>query len=208
MVIQETQLVRPMPPDILFGETEIFVPAPELDLWMRRVLIEQSSPLYNPEHEHLNSAELGILWTNAELKIRGQKKAAVAMLPKAFGSKLDKSLRNFLWRMFFRVEPHFVIIFDALEAAGASDRGFCCLSDHELTHCGQKMKYDCPDFNKDGSPKFEMRPHDRELFDSELRRWGARSVFGDQTEMLIKSATEPEMPDIDIAAMCGTCAMR
>jgi hypothetical protein len=108
----------------------------------------------------------------------------------------------------FRREPDFVLVFNADCAMEESDRGFCLLANHELTHCGQAMKYDCPDFKKDGSPKFAMRPHDRELFDSDIRLFGTRAVFGDETQMVIDSASQPEFSDIDIAAACGTCAMR
>lgn len=207
---EEALFQRPMPPGFLFDtEHDIFVPAPELNTWAYRMLVESCAPFYNPEHDHLIGADVGMLWTNHEIVIRGAPRSAVAMMPQGQGSKLDRSMRGFMWRMFFRSEPTFVIIFNASDAAGASDRGFLRLCDHELTHCGEKKnRYECPDYKADGSPKFTMRAHDRECFDSEIGRWGTRSVFGDETEMVVRAATRPEYSDIDIAEACGTCKLR
>lgn len=177
---------------------------------MRYTFLRQESPLYNVEHDHLNSALLGVLWTNVDLIIRGSKKDAITMLPVGMGSCVDRALRSVQMLAWFGTMPDFLIIFNAFSAIGSSDRQFCRLSDHELTHCGQKMKDGFPDFDKETcKPKFAMRPHDRELFDSEIRRWGARSVLGNTTVDIIRAVEEePEIPDIDIAQMCGTCALR
>ena len=41
-----------------------FEPAPEVEAWIRTVFIDPYAPLHNPDHQHLEFATLGVLWTN------------------------------------------------------------------------------------------------------------------------------------------------
>lgn len=204
------------PPFLLEAYPPLYVAAPEVVHWQREVLINPDSPLTNPEHAHLMLAQIGVLWTNVSLVIRGSRKAAVAMMPQGRGSVIDRTMHEFWMTAFFRVRPDFLIVIDATVAAQYSDRQWCRLNDHELTHCGQLHDAEgMPVFHQEGSdkeymPKFSMKPHDHEFFRSEVRRWGARTTLGDDTVNTIMRAEleGPEFTDEEIRARCGTCALK
>lgn len=202
---------RPVPPRELLEAVEgQFVPAPDVEKFLRQMFVHmEGAPFYDERHAHLNCASIGVLWTNNELKINGSRKAAIAFMPKNKGmSRLDKDIWSYLMRSWFEVVPDFAIIFDALIAAAASDREFLLTGGHELTHCGQETKYGVPQFHQNRLPKFAMRPHDHELFTSDLR-FGARTVLGKEAvDSILRSELEgPEISDEYIRNMCGTCAL-
>jgi hypothetical protein len=210
--LEVPRIARPLPPrSLLESAAGLFVPAPEVSHWQRETLISEMSPLYNPEHLHLLSADVGVLWTNNELKVRGDVKAACALMPSQKGmGKLDKDLWSFMMRTFFRSEPDFLIVINAEQAHMCSDRSWARLNNHELAHCGQeKDGYGVPLFHKDSFlPKYRMRGHDHEFFTSDLR-FGAREVLGaEAVDMILKSELEgPEVEEENISRMCGTCAL-
>lgn len=206
-----------MPPDILLlSAAGLFFSAPEVEKFMRDLFISDEGPFHDRTHSHLRRARLKVLWTNNEIRIGGDRKAVVAMMPQNKGlGKLDKDLWSFMMRMFFRVEPHFLIILDARLAARASDREFLLTCSHELTHCAQERKDGVPqyrqgvkDYKDIYAPKFKMRPHDHEIFTSDLR-FGARAVLGPEAvDAVLRSEFDgPEISDDYIRSMCGTCAM-
>jgi hypothetical protein len=67
---EPSRLKRPAPPvamqnpENLDGPT--FVPAPELEKWLRSTFIEEAAPLQNDDHFHLRFAQVGVLWTSIE----------------------------------------------------------------------------------------------------------------------------------------------
>jgi hypothetical protein len=199
-----------MPPvELLESPEGLFLPAPEAEKFLREMFVHmEGSPFYDETHAHLNCAEIGVLWTNNELKIEGSRKAAVAFMPRSKGlSKLDKDVWAYLFRSWFRTVPDFAIIFDAAIAARASDREFLLTGSHELTHCGQETKMGVPQFHQNRLPKFAMRAHDHELFTSDFR-FGARTVLGkDAVDAVLRSELDgPEISDEYIRRMCGTCS--
>jgi hypothetical protein len=56
--------VRPYPPEHLLGGLGSFEPAPEVLRWARATFINDGAVVENPDHEHLQQAEIGFLWTN------------------------------------------------------------------------------------------------------------------------------------------------
>ena len=42
----------------------IFVPAPELESWLRSTFMDEDAPLQNEDHAHLREASIGVLWTS------------------------------------------------------------------------------------------------------------------------------------------------
>lgn len=200
---------RPFPSkEILNAIGDTYAPAYEVAEWARDTFLKQNSPLYNPESDHLNSAHVGFLWTNVPLIVNQQRKMGRAKIPQIQGSKWDKGIYESQLITWFGTVPNFLITLDALLCNEASDRQFCRITDHEYLHCGQRMKYGFPVFDKKtNKPKFAMRGHDREVFDSEIRRWGARAVLGEAVDIILAANNAPEIPDDDIVSLCGTCAL-
>lgn len=187
----------------------VFLPAYEVDGWLRATFLEEASPLYNVEHNHLNSAQLGILWTNVENTRQMHRVAGMVELPKphpALG-KWSKARTEFQMRRWFGdIERDFLITLDAVYCAGASDLDFCALVEHELYHCAQKIEDGVPAFNRrTGMPNFAIKGHDVEEFVGIVRRYGAAAAAGDTSALIAAAKKTPEIAAVEIASVCGTC---
>lgn len=183
-----------------------FEPAPSVEDWFRRVFLSSESQFYNLEHEHLNSAEIGVLWTNVMNRRQMRRIVGEARLaqPQAKGA-WAKGREEMQVREWFGADRKldFIITLDAVVCGELSDEEFCALIDHELYHCAQAVDaYGCPKFSKDtGRPIFAMRGHDVEEFVGVVRRWGA--LDGD-TQALIRAGSA--RPEFSISRMCGVAA--
>lgn len=67
---EPSRLKRPTPPPAMIDlenfEGPTFVPAPELETWLRSTFIDEGAPLRNDDHFHLRFAHIGVLWTSIE----------------------------------------------------------------------------------------------------------------------------------------------
>lgn len=208
------QFQRPRPPAGLIGVEGAlsgprFVPAPELRDWMRLVFIEPDSPMANPDHAHLQHANLGVLWTNAPNSRHGRAIVgqAESMPPMGAMGKWQKARVLQQIGDWFGEVPDFLLTFYAPYAEKCGDAEFCALVEHELYHCGQDCDEHGPKFDKlTGLPKFAMRAHDVEEFVGVVRRYGAEAS---NAGALIEAAKHrPEIAPAQIAGACGTCAAR
>lgn len=62
----------PLIPKELSQPQEIFLPDPNMMEWIMDTFIDPDGELANPEHEHLNQAYIGLLWTNTSYKSKGR----------------------------------------------------------------------------------------------------------------------------------------
>ena len=204
-------ITRPLPPiEVVDGIGPVFMPAPEVDEWLRAAFLDEKSPLYNVEHDHLNSANLGILWTNVENIRQMRRVVGMVELPKphpALGKWAKARYEYQLEQWFGQVELDFLITLNAIYCAGSSDIEFCSVVDHELFHCAQKLDEDgFPAFNKyTGKPKFALRGHDVEEFVGIVRRYGAGAAAGETAALVAAAQLEPEIAAVSVATMCGNC---
>ena len=102
--------------------------------------------------------------------------------------------------------PDFVITLDAGYAAGADDRSFCALVEHELYHCAQALdEFGGAKFKADSDiPVFAMKGHDVEEFIGVVRRYGMTANVRELVEAAVDETGKAETADIEL--MCGTCA--
>ena len=169
---------RPMPPMTLLESTGAsqFVPAPEVEAWARAIFIEDGGALNNPEHAHLRSADIGMLWTNADNVRRGRTVLGQCETGQPSGpmGKWGKARAEQQIVEWFGAVPDFIITISAGFAASCSDATFCALIEHELLHAGQERdEFGAPRFSKmTGRPIFGMRSHDIEEFFSVAQRYG------------------------------------
>lgn len=201
---------RPLPPEDLVDParwTARFVPAPEVIDWLRRTFVEPGGALVNPEHAHLEHAELGVLWTSVENVSKGRLVAGTAEMPsQGGGGKWSKARAAQQMREWFGGVPDFVVTLDAVRAATLDDASFCALVEHELYHCGQALdEYGAPRFTRGGAPVFAVRGHDAEEFVGVVRRYGAGAAAGGVTELVEAANRPPEVAAAGIAGACGTC---
>jgi Putative phage metallopeptidase len=180
---EPSRLKRPAPPAAMLDrenfETPTFVPAPELETWMRSTFIEEGAPLRNDDHFHLRFAQIGVLWTSIENARQGRRVLGQAErgYPGAIG-KWAKARAELQIREWFGDIPDFILTFDAGYAAICSDAQWCALCEHELSHCGvERDIYGAPKFRKStGLPAFTLRGHDVEEFVAVVRRYGAAAA--------------------------------
>jgi len=203
---------RPRPPASLLDadpeEGGIFVPAPEVAVWMQRTFVVSDAPLINTDHEHLEDANIGVLWTNVANSRQGKAIAGTAELPYGGnGSKWQKARMAFQLREWFGPEPlDFLITLYAFYADECNDPSFCSLAEHEMYHCGQRTDiFGEPAFSKSGLPLYTIRGHDAEEHVGVVRRYGVGAAAAGVKELVAAANSKPLFAEAQVAAACGTC---
>lgn len=202
--------MRPRPPELLIDEyvgIDYFIPAPEIDDFVRKTFLDDKSELYNYEHAHLNDAHIGYLWTNVPHNSKMRGVAGMAEFPFFRGNAWQKHRQIMQMQEWFGHVPNFVITLDANYCNEAKDENFLALLEHELYHCAQKKDPETgePLFNAlTERPIFAMREHDVTEFVGVVARYGIGVVANGQ-EFLDAAMREPEIAAARIASICGTC---
>ena len=199
---------RPRPPrDLLESLEAKFTPAQDLIEWARQTFIDPAADLRNVDHDHLNHASIGALWTNvangrAGRSIVGQCEMGLPPAGKWTRARIEVQLQE--W---FGDVPTFLLTFDAYYADQCSDAEFMALVEHELYHCGQERDpFGAPKFRKNGLPAFAVRGHDVEEFVGVVRRYGAEASH---VKAMVDAANAgPQIASVRIAQACGTCRLR
>ncbi|WP_269434734.1 putative metallopeptidase, partial [Burkholderia sp. BDU5] len=68
-LVTDSAASRPVPPDILFGDSNWIrriVPADGVTEWVNETLLRDGAPLHNPDHAHLVDADVAYLWAAVE----------------------------------------------------------------------------------------------------------------------------------------------
>lgn len=196
---------RPMPPAPCAEDEPVgFWVADELAAWIVDTFIRPDGVLANDEHAHLNDARLGVLWTNAINRSQQREVMATAEIPGIQAGGWRRA--RFEWQLaqWFGTAPDFLLTFSGPVCRTLSDRAFCALVEHELSHCGQALDmFGSPKFDQTGKPMFAIRGHDLEQFHGVVARYGPTS----QTErtFLRLAQQAPEVGDDAIDIACGVC---
>lgn len=197
--------VRPLPPaELLESVHDVFAPAEDVSLWIRSTFIEPGGRLFNEDHQHLQAASIGVLWTTKHQAKQMREVLAQAEMPRFQGNAWTRGRQEAQFMRWFGEVPDFVLTFYAPHAASCSDIEWCAIVEHELYHCAQaKDAFGSPRFNKDtGLPVFAMRGHDVEEFVGVVRRYGA---MGNVVSMIEAAKAKPTVALADISGVCGTC---
>ena len=189
---------------------DAFIPCPRTIEWLRETFLNQDSVLYNVEHDHLNSAQIGVLWTNAYNSRHGKQIVGTAELAKPPGSlgKWAKARWEYQIKQWFGdTVLDFIITLYAPYFSAIEEINQCASAEHELYHCGQqKGGFGLPKFSRTtGKPLFTIRGHDAEEFVGIYRRYGYEAGAGDSIALVEAARAKPEIGAAQIAGMCGTC---
>lgn len=186
-----------------------FVPAPEVADWSKKHLLTEGAALYNPEHRHLEFADIGFLWAAGGF---------VKQMRRIIGQTEEVTFRCSAWQKgrqeqqmseWFGSVPAYLITLDAEYCAQCTDIEFCALVEHELYHIGhQKDHYGQPSFTRDGLPKLAIRGHDVEEFVGIVQRYGVGDPDGQIAKMVKAAKERPAVGRVNIAQACGTCLLR
>jgi hypothetical protein len=198
------ELIRPYPPEsILDGNAEqIFIPAPDVEQWLRQAFIEEGYETHNEDHFHLNMAQIGVLWTNVEYTRKMRAVAGTAELCKP-PSTLNAWGKARWWQQvegWFNQRPDFIITLDALYSYEADNPTFMALVEHELRHCALVR------FTNQGMPIWGIRGHDYEFFLGDVERYGIDAAG---IRPVIEAASKPPLiSGAAIRSVCGNCNLQ
>jgi hypothetical protein len=204
--------MRPLPPEYLcnFGGAS-FERAPELEIWLAETFLHETSALHNEDHQHLRSARIGCLWTDADNCAKQVTIAATAEIPRppTTGGAWGRARWRYQMRGWFGLEAErldFLLTFSAPLAVMSGDAEFCARMEHELYHCAQKLdEFGSPRFSREtGLPLYTLRDHDFAGFLGVARRYGAVERNVAELARILKDA--PALVGDEIARACGVCA--
>ncbi|MBM3603555.1 MAG: hypothetical protein FJX25_02100 [Alphaproteobacteria bacterium] len=134
------KLKRPMPPaEQVEGINAWFSPAPDLAAWAVGSFIANGEQLRNPDHEHLQNAHIGFLWTNVQNARKDRLVIGTAEpgAPQGAMGKWSRAHAVLQVTEWFGMVPQFIVTIDATCWLRASDAEACALVEHELYHCAQ-----------------------------------------------------------------------
>ena len=202
---------RPRPPKKLLDSfNPTFIPAPQMDEWVKAVFLDDESKFFNEHHIHLRRAEIGYLWTNVRNTKQMKHVVATMEIPKPpmISNAWQKARYNQQLREWFGTDKlDFLMTLDARYMNDATMLMFCSTVDHELYHGGQKLTaFGTPEFTKAGKPKFALRGHDVEEFVGIWERYGFIAGAGDSIALAAAGKKKPLIAKADFQILCGNCA--
>lgn len=203
---------RPYPPR---DRQKDFIASEELGLWVRSTFLDDNSPLYNGDHDHLKDAVIGFLWAFPENSRAGRQIIGEAEIFNPKGGKWQKARQYQQIDEFFaylkdgeedELELDFIITLDAPFSLKADGASFCALVEHELYHCSYKLdESKMPWYNDEGKLKYVLKGHDVEEFTGVVRRYGTAAVSPEVSAFVAAASMEPEIAPAQIASGCGNC---
>ena len=197
---------RPFPPDPMPAS---FVPAPEVEAWIRDQILASDGALHNPDHKHLLAADWAVLWAAEGFETRGKTVIGQAEELLFRCNRWQKQRQEQQMAAWFGRVPDFLLTFDASYSATCSDIEWCALVEHELYHVAQKLDdFGAPAFKKDGTPKVGIVAHDVEEFVGVVRRYGIGPSGAGLARLIEAGKRAPEVGRVAIAGACGTCLLR
>lgn len=203
---------KPQPPQSLFDDAENhfgmirLCPAKDVFSWVKENIISEDGPIYNPDHIHLEGADLCFLWASSGFNKQGRTVLGTCeqVMIRAGGWQKARAEQQLIdW---FGAVPDFIITLDAAFCEQCTDLEFCALVEHELYHIAQaRDEWGELKFTDEGLPKLKMQAHDVEEFVGVVRRYGPSR----EVEEMVKAAKSvPEIAKINIAKACGTCMLK
>jgi hypothetical protein len=204
------QPARPRPPDSFTDLlTARYMPAPEVLAWARAQILTGCSQLHNPDHAHLEYADVQFLWAPGGFNKQGRTVIGQCEEMVFRCGPWQKGRQQQQMADWFGMVPDYLITLDASYCLKCTDAEFCALVEHELYHIGQEQdEFGSPAFTKDGLPKLFIRGHDVEEFVGVVRRYGVGHPEGTLAQLVAAANAAPEVAKINIARACGTCLLK
>lgn len=201
---------RPMPGDGFLAEFHPYnrlIPAEGIHDWVYENIISETGKIHNPDHVHLECADIAFLWaahgfTKKGRTVLGQCEEVMFRAGGWQKARMEQQMHE--W---FGHQPDYVITLAADYCSQCSDLDFCALIEHELYHIAHETdEFGSPKFYREsGLPKLCIRGHDVEEFVGVVRRYGASH----DVQRLVNAANHPaEVAHLDVARACGTCLMK
>lgn len=186
---------RLYPPESMREYGSRFERDEQLEHYVRTEFTARGGLFWDPEHAHLQTATIGVVWSNARHVVRKSEKAgAMELLPDPESEPktwAEARRRDYLADVYGGDWPRWEMTLSGVWAWRYDDRQFFGLIDHELCHAGvAKDDFGAPRFsNKTGEPVWALRPHDVETFVGTTARWGAHAAGA--AELVAAALREP-----------------
>lgn len=183
------------------------IPADGVYDWVYQNIIAETGIIHNPDHIHLDGADIAFMWAQHGFTKKGRTVLGQAEEVMFRAGGWQKSRMEQQMNEWFGHQPDYIITLAADYCSQCTDLEFCALVEHELYHIAQATDdYGAPKFNKEtGMPVLKLRGHDVEEFVGVVRRYGASK---DVQEMVDAANRPAEVAHIDVARACGTCMLR
>lgn len=207
---------RPFPPQFMRTYGRELVRALDVESLVALGFTRTDGVFFDPEHEHLTTATIGVIWSNARHMVKGEEKAGMMeLLPDPDSEPrtwTEARKHDWLASVYGRPWPRFQMTLSGVWSWVYDDRSFLALVDHELCHAavardeGGAMKH------RPGSsePIWKTRGHDVEQFVGTVRRWGAPAAGA--AELVAAAAAPPRFEWVPGRAFapiaCANCAAR
>jgi len=181
---------------------------PDLELsdWVHRTFIgteEEPEPEFKiEEHYHLVGVPIGFMWMNSEAKSKGNWVIGTAELVGRLGDHWQTAQYHYHLARYYGDLPTFLIRLDAVFCAEASPIQIARLIDHELCHCGIKMKDGSPVVDRYGNFTFIQRGHDVEEFIGPTARWGLKAASPATRALVAAANSHPEFDEAEFDEHC------
>lgn len=203
-IVKISRLERPYPPEVFTDlADDLFMPSPELEAWSRAVFIDEGSIL-GGDHNHLQLATIGFLWTNVQHIKQQRQILGTCELGQPQGSmgKWSRKRAEQQVSEWFGGIPDYLITIYTEFAREAADAQWVALIDHELRHAVQAIDaFGAPKFNQIGLPVWTIRSHDVEEFIGTVDAFG---VDATESAAFVRSANSPpKFSSKRINMVCG-----
>ncbi len=208
-----TGYTRHYPPEWMREYGSRFERAEDLEHYVRTEFTARGGLFWDLEHSHLQTATIGIVWSNARHVVKGAEKAGTMELlpdpmtePKTWA---EARQRDYLTGVYGGDWPRWQMTLSGVWAWRYDDRQFFGLVDHELCHAGiARDEFGAPRFNsRTEEPLWKLRPHDVETFVGTAERWGAHAAGA--AELVAASLREPRFDFVPgknfTPAACAAC---
>lgn len=141
------------------------------------------------EFAHLELARIAYLFSERELWLHGGPKAAIVADPRIQGTHrwlFDWMLAQLVREEFEGYKPDFLVYIDRALWDGMDDLHRERLVFHELKHIQPREDEDgTPRLDDEGRPMLKLVPHDAEVFNSEIARYGVEVCGIEETAVAI-----------------------
>lgn len=181
----------------------------EVLTWVRAEILIEGGQLHNPDHTHLEYANVQFLWAPGSFSKQGRTVIGLCEEVTFRCGAWQKGRQQQQMVDWFGMVPDYLITLDASYCLKCSDAEFCALVEHELYHIGQERDlFGGPAFTKDGMPKLMIKGHDVEEFVGVVRRYGIGHPDGTLAQLVAAASAAPEVAKLNIARACGTCLLK
>jgi hypothetical protein len=197
---------RPLPPEHLREPGYALEPSLELAAWAKSTFIDEAGPLSNPDHKHLRTVDLAVVFTNVEYEDGGMPVAGMAEIVNANGKPWARAERvDHLCLMHGNIPQARVWLFAPFWET-CDDASACALIEHELYHFAHKKNKEREEmYDDEDRPVLTKRAHDVGEFIPVARRYGLNAVHQNVALLVAAAQSTPLIEPAQIAVACGSC---